>query len=265
MTSKEFSKQFLAQCRQTRKDIIEIFLQTGGGHLASALSTVEILVTLYDHKMRRGHDKFLLSKGHGCLALYAVLGRLGYFSKTEWSRLGKAGGLLGGHPTSEIPGVEISTGSLGLAPSVAVGMAAAERLAGSDALIFCLLGDGELNEGSVWEAAFSAAQHQLGNLYFFVDCNGYQAYGKTDDVWSLEPLPAKWKAFNWETHELDLRQDASLLYRTLQTSVSEKPKVFLCRTSKGMGVPQLENNPTWHNKTKLSEQERQVLLEYLNT
>lgn len=263
--------RFLEVCRSTREDIIRLYLNADGGHLGAALSTVEILVTLYHSimKLPANHlpggtprdqaDRFLLSKGHGALALYAVLGRLGYFPREEWERISRPEGILGGHPSGHVPGVEISTGSLGLAPSVAVGIAANARLRNLPYRTFCLLGDGECNEGSVWEAALSAAQRRLHQLYFLIDANGRQAFGKTSDVWNLEPLREKWAAFGFQAFDLDLRAEPTALLALLTKSdfAHDRPVALICRTSKTGGLAL--DADRWHHKNKLSAEDRQFL------
>lgn len=263
---------FKKLCERTRRDIVEMFLASESGHLPSALSTLEILVTLFFHEMKlpaRGateaeRDRFILSKGHGCLSLYAALGRLGYFPTEEWRRIGRAGGILGGHPSSShVPGVEISTGSLGMGPSVGVGFALAGRLKGHSYRTFCLVGDGECNEGAVWEAALSASQRGLDRFFVLIDSNGYQANGKTAEVWDLEPLRAKWEAYRFDVHEVDLRKDPFALMRLFAQNpfASGRPHAIICRTSKAGGLKTIEQDPVaWHNKTSLTLEEKQQLL-----
>jgi transketolase len=264
---------FNSLCHQTRTDVVKMFIESNGGHLGSALSIVDILVTLFDFEMTsnqnpRLRDRFILSKGHGCLALYAVLGRLDYFSRQEWSRIGEPGGLLGGHPTrGKIPGIEITTGSLGLGPSVAVGMATYAKIYQQDYRTYCVIGDGECNEGSVWEAAMSAAQKNLNNICFIIDCNGQQAYGKTEEVCNLEPFADKWRSFGFETHELDLfsNRSALLTFFSGRPRLGTRPLAVICRTAKGMGVRDVENNPAWHNKSSLTAEEKILLLRDFTT
>ncbi|MDP7353886.1 MAG: transketolase [Desulfobacterales bacterium] len=250
-----------------RKNIMQMVRHGRRGHVPSALSIVEILLVLYDHIMRYkaddpdwpGRDRFILSKGHGCLALYAILGDKGFFPKSEWKGFCTLDGILGGHPTKEkIPGVEASTGSLGHGLSIGVGLALAAKLDNKDYRTFVLLGDGECNEGSVWEAAMGAAKHELNNLVVLVDYNKHQSYSATREICDLEPFLDKWKAFGFMVNEVDMVKDPEALKARLSRvpySNSRKPLVVICHTVKGMGVPFLENNLSWHHKSSISDED----------
>jgi transketolase len=254
-----------ARCLELRRTMLETMLRAGRGHLPSAASLVEILAVLYDHVLRHdprrpawaGRDRLILSKGHGCLALYAILADKGYFPAAELARFCAPGGLLGGHPEyAKIPGVEASTGSLGHGPSIGVGLALSARMDGDDRRVFVVVGDGECNEGSVWEAALSASRHGLDNFTVIVDANGMQSFGPTAEVSGLEPLAAKWQAFGFATAEVDGHDVAALgeAFGALPLAKG-RPSAVICRTVKGKGFDFLENDCHWHHKSKVSEAE----------
>lgn len=237
-------------------------LSSGRGHVGSPLSLIEIVRVLYDDILNvrpwepewPDRDRFILSKGHGCLALYAVLADHGFFPKTELKRHCKPGALLGGHVDVHVPGAEASTGALGHGLPIGVGMALAARLQRRASRVFVAMGDGELDEGSVWEAAMCASKHQLENLTAIVDYNKLQSYGPVDDVLSLEPLSDKWRAFGFEVREVDGHDVATL--RTVLTAVPfspGRPSALIAHTHKGRGITFAELNPSWHHKTSLDE------------
>lgn len=232
------------------------------GHLGSALSLIEILRVLYDDILRVDprapqwpeRDRFILSKGHGCLALYAILADKGFFPTEELSRFCRFDGMLGGHPeAAKVPGVEASTGALGHGLSIGVGMALAARLKRSESRVFVVMGDGELAEGSVWEAAMCAAKHRLANLTAIVDYNRQQSYGATAEVLNLEPLGDKWRAFGFAVLEAD-GHDVDYLRDVFAQVPQEpdRPTAVICHTVKGKGVSFAENNPDWHHKSRIS-------------
>ena len=253
--------------RALRLAIVAAFASAGRGHLGSAFSLVEILRVLYDDVLRfdparprwPGRDRMILSKGHGCLALYAILADKGFFPAAELARFCAPDGILGGHPEyGKVPGVEASTGSLGHGLSIGVGMALALR--GQDRRVFVLDSDGECNEGSLWEAALHAAKHRLDHLTVLVDYNHMQSYGPTAEVLPLDPLGAKWEAFGFAVAEVDGHDPAAL--RTVLGRLPLRPgqpSAIICHTVKGKGVPFLEGNAKWHHKTKASEQEISAL------
>ena len=195
-----------------RKLIVKALVGGGRGHMGSAMSLVEILRVLYDRFIifdpknlkKRNRDRLILSKGHGCLALYSILVDKKFFSKELLNNTSKIGSILGGHPEySKVPGVEASTGALGHGLPIAVGMTLAAKIKKEKHKIYVVVGDGEINEGSVWEAALSAAKHNLSNLKIFVDYNKIQSYGFTKDVVDLEPLIDKWESFGFEVSEVN--------------------------------------------------------------
>ncbi len=257
--------------RQVRLDIIEMLYRSGSGHLGGSLSATDILVALFFAEMRArpadpcwpDRDRFILSKGHGAPALYAVLSRLGYFPREELATLRRFGSMLQGHPDSGCtPGVEIPTGSLGQGLSIANGLALAARLNGHGSRIFVLMGDGEIQEGQIWEAAMSAAHYGLDNLTAVVDRNRLQIDGRTSEVMSLEPLPAKWQAFGWHTLEVD-GHDIPQLLEALNScrSVTGKPSVIIAHTVKGKGVSVFEDKAKYHGVAPNDEEYQQALKE----
>lgn len=194
-------------------------------------------------------DRCILSKGHGCLALYAILADKGFFPREELARQCTPGALLGGHPDPHIPGVEASTGSLGHGLGLGVGMALAARMRRADYRVFVIMGDGELQEGSIWEAALTASKYHLGNLTAIVDYNKLQSYGPVSEVLPLEPLADKWRAFGFGVREVD-GHDVGALRDALGALPfeSEKPNILIAHTVKGKGISFAENDPDWHHK-----------------
>jgi transketolase len=255
--------------RHLRRVVVRMLRAARRGHVGSAFSCIDILRVLYDDVLRfdprnakwPGRDRCILSKGHGCLALYALLADKGFFPERELDRFCAADGILGGHPdANKVPGVEASTGALGHGLSIGLGMALHLRLAKSDSRVYVILGDGECNEGSVWEAAMCAGKHRLANLTAVVDYNKHQAYGSTRDVQDLEPLADKWRAFGFAVHEVDGHDIGEL--RRVFTSLSldsAKPTAIIAHTIKGKGAAFAENNMTWHHKNKVTDIELESL------
>lgn len=224
-------------------------------HIGSALSIVEILTSLYFSYLRLDRiragaserDRFILSKGHGALALYAVLNQAGIVSDELIASYGAPGNPLAGHPSSKIAGIELGTGALGHGLAVGAGMAVVARFAGTDARVIVLMGDGELNEGAVWEAALFVAHRRLSNLIAVVDRNRLQQEGPTEDILALEPLADKWRAFGWRPIVVDGHdaQALSAAFRAIDT-VEGAPTVIIAETVKGKGVSFMEGAPRWH-------------------
>ncbi len=230
------------------------------GHVGASLSLVEILRVLYDDVLDvrpdeprwPDRDRFILSKGHGCLTQYALLADKGFFDAAELAKQCTPNALLGGHPDTHVPGVEASTGALGHGLAIGVGFALAARMAGRASRTFVVMGDGEINEGSVWEAALSAAKHGLTSLTAIVDYNKLQSYGPVTDVLPLEPLADKWRAFGFGVREVD-GHDVDALRATFAALPFEngKPNLVIAHTIKGRGVPDAEGNPMWHHKASV--------------
>ncbi len=248
---------------QLRRDILWMLSAVRRGHIGSAFSTLEILRVLYDEVLRidptrpdwNERDRFVLSKGHGCLGLYAVLADKGFFPREELLRACSFDGILGGHPDyDKVPGVEASTGSLGHGLAIGVGIAIGARLDGRDSRVFVLVGDGECDEGSIWEAAMIAAKHRLDRLTVFVDYNKMQSYGPTTDVVDLEPFADKWRSFGFAAREVD-GHDVQALRETMSALPFEagRPSAIICHTVKGKGIPYIEGDPAWHHKSRLSD------------
>lgn len=248
-----------------RREIFETFTCAGRGHLPSAFSLVEILRALYDDVLRldparpawEDRDRCILSKGHGCLAQYALLADKGFFPREHLKSFCRTGSILGGHPcATKIPGVEISTGALGHGLPVGLGMALDARMRKRTHRVFVVLGDGECNEGSVWEAAMSAGKRGLDNLVVIVDYNKYQSYGETSEVQELEPFAAKWEAFGFHCAEVNGHDlDALRAAFGAVPLMPGKPTAILCDTVKGKGVDLMEDNMKWHHKGALPDEE----------
>lgn len=260
--------------RALRRVIVRTLERGGRGHVGSAFSLVEMLRVLYDDVLRfdakqprwAERDRCVLSKGHGCLALYALLADKGFFPEEELWRFCKSDGILGGHPEyGKVPGVEASTGSLGHGLSFGVGFALNAKITGAKHRVFVIGSDGESNEGSVWEAALSAAKHRLANLTVLIDYNKQQSYSTTYEVLDLEPFSDKWRAFGFAVEEVDGHDVAQLRAALRRVPFqADKPSALICHTIKGKGIPFVENNLNWHHKNKVSEDEVKALLAALD-
>jgi len=258
--------------RDLRKMIVKTLDAGGRGHIGASLSIVEILRVLYDDILKfdsknpqwADRDRCVLSKGHGCIALYVMLAEKGFIPESELWKFCKVDGILGGHPEHKVPGIEVSTGSLGHGLSLCIGMALNARHEKAGYRIFAIVGDGECNEGSVWEAALCAGKHKLNNLTVLVDYNKHQSYGSTAEVLDLEPFADKWRAFGFATREVD-GHDVEALRSVLSELPfeSDKPNAVICHTVKGKGIGCAENNMKWHHVSKLSEEDVSELLKEL--
>lgn len=243
--------------RYLRGLIIDALEGGGRGHVGAALSVVDLVRVLYDDILRvrpdqpdwPDRDRFILSKGHGCLGLYVVLADKGFFPKDELLRQCEAGALLGGHPETHIPGVEASTGALGHGLNIGVGMAIAARMQRRSSRVFVVLGDGELNEGSVWEGLMCAAKHKLSNLVVVVDSNKMQSYGPVEDVMDLGALAPKFAAFGCAVREVNGHDVPALRAAfTDPPPQLDKPMAVICHTVKGKGISFCEHDASWHHK-----------------
>ena len=254
-----------------RREILIMTNQAGSGHPGGSLSSIDIITALYFHQMRidpknpkwDDRDRFVLSKGHGCPALYVALAEKGFFPKEKLYTLRKFGSILQGHPDINLtPGVEMSTGSLGQGLSVACGMALAGKLDGKDYRVYCMLGDGEIDEGSVWEAAMAASHYKLDNLTAILDRNEMQVDGLTERIMSLEPLSDKWKSFGWSVIEIDGHDMYQILDSLdLASRVKGKPTIIIAKTIKGKGVSFVENNLEYHGRALTKEELARALEE----
>lgn len=247
-----------------RQDIINMLTESSSGHPGGSLSCTDILVTLYFNEMRydvnnpndENRDRFVLSKGHAAPALYATLSEAGFFPKEDLMTLRKINSKLQGHPNMNyVPGVDMSTGSLGQGVSTAVGMALAGKLDKKDYRVYTILGDGELEEGQVWEAAMCAAHYKLDNLTAFIDYNGLQIDGNVTDVMNPEPISNKFEAFNWNVISIDGHNYEEIISAINEAkNVKDKSTVIVCKTIKGKGVSFMENQCGWHGTAPNKEQ-----------
>jgi len=256
------------KARLFRREILEMTFLAGSGHPGGSMSAIDIITVLYYYVMRVDptnphwvdRDRFVLSKGHVCPALYTVLAEKGFFPKEALWTLRQPGSILQGHPDMRItPGVDMSTGSLGQGLSVACGMALAARLDNKDFLTYCMMGDGEIQEGNIWEGALFAAHYNLDNLIAILDKNKLQIAGFTEDIIALDPLIAKWEAFGWDVIELPDGNDVNQIIRAFDSlkSLTGKPKIIIANTIKGKGVSFMEDQPEYHGRAlSASEMDR---------
>lgn len=268
--SEEEAERLRERALFVRLETIRLISIAKVGHYSSVFSCAEIFSTLYYDTMslRRGEpgwpdrDRFLMGKGHAAVGQFPILADLGFFDKAWLDDYTRLGSPLGDHPDMrKVPGVDFSSGSIGHALSNGVGMALGARFQEQDFNVFVLLGDGEMQEGQVWEAALSAATHSLGRLVAIVDRNGYQLDGKVDDVAAVEPLGEKWRAFGWEVHEVDGHDVvalANLLRRIKADGARSKPCCIIARTVKGKGIDYMETEPGWHLGYLAPEDERRA-------
>lgn len=267
MTTQELN----SVCKQVRRDIINMTANAGSGHPGGSLSAAEMMTALFFQKMRldpanphwEGRDRFVLSKGHAAPCYYAALAERGFFSTEEFANFRQLHSILQGHPDAKkVPGVDASTGSLGQGVSIAVGMALGAKHLKKDTQVYVLCGDGECQEGQVWEAFMSAAHYQLDNLTVLIDWNGLQIDGSNDEVMSLGDLPAKLRAFGFTLFEVADGNDMEQVLAALDAPAEAgKPKCILAHTVKGKGVSFMENQAGWHGKAPNEEQRRQALSE----
>jgi len=257
--------------RQIRLDIVEMLYRAGSGHVGGSLSATDVLVALFFSHMHLEpgnacypeRDFFVLSKGHAAPALYAILARLGYFPREELSTLRRFGSHLQGHPDSKCtPGVEVATGSLGQGLSVANGLALALKLNRRGQRVYALLGDGEIQEGQIWEAAMTASHYSLDNLTAILDRNRLQIDGRTKEVMSVEPLAAKWEAFGWHTAQVDGHSIPDILEALKACGgIIGRPSIIIAHTTKGKGVSIFEDNVKFHGVTPTTEEYQQAVRE----
>ncbi len=268
--SAEQIKELEEKARQIRRLIIKMLSLAGSGHPGGSLSSTDIVTCLYFSVMRYNprnpqwpqRDRFHLSKGHCCPLWYAALAESGYFPEEELWTLRNLGSNLQGHPDWRTPGVDVASGSLGQGLSVAIGMALAARLDQATFRIYCLLGDGEIQEGQVWEAAMAAAHFRCDNLCAILDYNGYQIDGKVKDIMNVEPLTEKWQAFGWHTINIDGHNIAEILDAFEQAkAIKGKPAIIIAKTIKGKGVSFMENVVDFHGRAPTEEEAKKALEE----
>ncbi|MDD2218009.1 MAG: transketolase [Eubacteriales bacterium] len=264
-------KKFEEIAADVRVAIIKAVHSAGSGHPGGSLSAADLVTALYFHEMnidpkdckKPDRDKFILSKGHAAPVQYAALALRGFFPKEKLLTLRKIGSDLQGHPDMyKTPGVEMSTGSLGQGISISVGMAIANKLDGKDGRIYTLLGDGELQEGIVWEAIMAAAHYKLDNLLAIVDWNGLQIDGKNEDIMGVDPIDEKFKAFGWNVISIDGHNFAEIFdaYKAAR-EYKGKPTVIVAKTHKGMGVSFMKDQAGWHGKAPNDEEAEKAIQE----
>lgn len=256
-----------------RRQIVDAIIHEGRGHLGPALSIIELLRVLYEKILNfnlkliddEDRDYFILSKGHGCLGLYSILCDHGVLKKKDLINYGQLNSILAGHPEHSVPGIEASTGSLGNGLPIAAGIALGLKIKNKKNKVYTILGDGEINEGSVWESFLHVAKHNLNNLCIMIDYNKFQSYDKIDSVVSLEPLKNKISSFNLKVIEIN-GHDMDEIYINLKefSQKSSSPLVIICHTVKGKGIKTAENNRFWHHKNKLTEEEKKMIKEDLS-
>jgi len=256
--------------RLIRIDIVTMIHKAGDGHPGAALSVADIVTALYFHVMnvdpahpdKKDRDRFILSKGHGCPALYAALARKGYFPHADLVGLRSLDCHLQGHPDmNKTPGVDFTSGSLGNGIAIGLGMTLAGRITGCNYFTYVVTGDGEIQEGIVWEAAMSAKKYKAGRLIVFVDNNGIQSGGPVDQVSGLNPILPKWEAFGWHCQEINGHEFPEILQAVDNAKANtEQPSLILAHTVKGQGVPYMIGDNSWHKRVPTEEQFREAML-----
>ncbi|GMG95351.1 transketolase [Tepidimicrobium xylanilyticum] len=266
-------EQLQKKAKQLRVSILKMIHRAGSGHPGGSLSAIDILTVLYYDVMNHNpnnpqweeRDRFILSKGHAAPALYSVLADCGYFDSKELETLRQYGSILQGHPCMQMtPGIEAPSGSLGQGLSIATGLALGAKMDERSYRIYCMLGDGETQEGQVWEAAMAAGHYKLSNLCAIVDFNGLQIDGSVENVMDINPHKEKWQAFNWNVLEIDGHDMEDILEAFNKAKECQtKPTVIIAKTIKGKGISFMENNPEWHGKAP-NEEELKLALSELN-
>jgi transketolase len=248
--------------------ILEMYKKANAGHIGASLSCLDILTFLYFHQLKN-EDRFILSKGHAALALYVVLAKKNIINESLLETFYGEGTLLAAHPpcSEKLNGISFGTGSLGHGLSLATGFALSNRFTGKSNHVYCILSEGDCNEGSTWEAALFASQHKLKNLFVIIDNNNLQGFGKSEDVLNLEPFLDKWKSFNFDVVSCEGHDFYSILsaFDTLNHLNSDKPKCIIAKTIKGNGVSFMENKLEWHYLPMDDEQFKQAILEVNST
>jgi transketolase len=268
MTSTFDSASSRDRCLEFRKRILEISQTVSALHIASAYSCMEIVDTIFFSLMRRGEDKtksidtFVMSKGHGCLAQYVALEKLGILDPIHLKKYCKPDGILGTHPDYGNPGIEASTGSLGHGLTLATGIAYANKIRKQDGDVYAVMSDGELQEGSSWEAMLLASSLGVTNLIGFIDLNDFQSLGRTSELHpTFYPVGEKIAAFGWEVVELENGHDSAAIHAAVTKRSKTKPMMVVCRTTKGKGVSFMENVPIWHYRAPNAEEYKIALKE----
>ncbi len=261
-------KRLESKALEIRHDVLNMIYTAKAGHPGGSLSAVEVVTTLYFHVMNidpqnpdwPDRDRFVLSKGHACPVLYAALAERGFFDKSILNTLRQYHSILQGHPDmNKVPGLDMTAGSLGNGLSAGLGMALSAKHKGQDYMTYVMLGDGECQEGMVWEAAMAAAHYRLNNLIAIVDCNGVQINGWVNDIMREEPFADKWKAFGWNVIDIDGHNIHEVLTALHEARTMRSPTVILARTVKGKGVSFMEDAAAWHGAAPNAEQLAQAL------
>ena len=264
-------KELIQKAREVRKDILSMLYEAGSGHPGGSLSCVEIIMSIFYYKLRNNpknptsedRDRFILSKGHGCPTLYAVMAHTGYIKKEELKTLRKYGSHLQGHPSKKwLPLMEVSSGSLGQGLSISNGMCLGAKMDGKDSRTYCLMGDGEIQEGQVWEAAMTSSHYKLDNLVGIIDYNKMQIDGYVREIKDIEPLRDKWESFGWAVLEADGHSFEELmdaLDRAEETT--GKPTCIIAHTVKGKGVSFMEDKLQWHGVAPDKDQTKDAVQE----
>jgi transketolase len=258
------------KAKQIRRLIIQMLAKAGSGHPGGSLSSTDLITALFFSVLRHNpkdthwpdRDRFHMSKGHCCPLFYAVLAESGYFPKDQLWTLRQLGSILQGHPDRRTPGVEVASGSLGQGLSVALGMSLAAKIDKRDYHVYVLLGDGEIQEGNIWEAAMACSHYKCDNVCAMLDYNGFQIDGKTKDIMDLEPLAKKWQAFGWHTIEIDGHNMKEILSAYEEAKgIKGKPSIIIARTIKGKGVSFMENVVDFHGRAPTKEEAEKALKE----
>ena len=271
MPKKDLILELKQKAKELRKEIIEMVYRAQSGHPGGSLSEIDVLVALYYHKLRidpknpglENRDRFILSKGHASPGIYAVLADKGYFPKSEFEGFRKINRMLQGHPELSTPGIEFAGGSLGQGISFSLGVAIAGKLDKKDYKVYAMIGDGESQEGIVWEATMAAAYHKLDNLIVILDKNQVQETGKTKEVMDIGDVKSKWKAFGWNVIEInghDMQQIVSALDKASKLK-NKKPTIIVSNTIKGKGVSFMELNYKFHGKAPNEEEYKKAIEE----
>jgi transketolase len=263
-------KDLEKKAKQIRRLIIKMLAKAGSGHPGGSLSAADLVTVLFFSVLRHnpkdpywpGRDRFHMSKGHCCPLWYAVLAESGYFAEEKLYTLRQLGSILQGHPDRRTPGVEVASGSLGQGLSVGLGMSLAAKLDKKDYRVYVLLGDGEIQEGNIWEAAMACSHYKCDQLCAILDYNGFQIDGKVKDIMNLEPIKDKWKSFGWHTIEIDGHNIKEILsaYEEAQ-SIKGEPSVIIAHTVKGKGVSFMENVVDFHGRAPTKEEAQRALKE----
>ncbi len=271
LSEQELNKLKELSC-ENRQNVIKMVYEAQSGHIGGSLSACDIMTVLFNKCMKhsvngktssdyQSRDRFVLSKGHASPVYYSVLAQVGFIPKSELKTFRKFGARLQGHPSLCCPGIEVASGSLGQGLSIACGIAMSLKLDENPARVYVLLGDGEMQEGSVWEALMQAAHRHLNNLTAIIDRNRLQIDGNTECVMSLDNLPDKLKSFNWNVLEIDGHNIQEIYEAIEESKLSDKPTVIVANTIKGKGVSFMENNAGWHGKAPNKEDFEKAMLE----